>query len=450
MILSAFKSDFLQKFFIDKAILWNLIGFGISALSGPIAAFLIASRFSPELQGYYYTFASLLALSVFLELGFGTCIVQFASHEFAHLNWVRPAVLHGPMLHLHRFISLARLSLKWYIIAAFLLLIGVGMAGEIFFQRHDSLDIAWRGGWWLLCISTAGGLPLLAAMSLLTGCNEIAWTAQARILQNLVRTMALIISLLSGIGLYAPGVAAGVGTITLFFLLCFRWWPLFKQSLQAIPKVDQLSWKQEIWPFQWRIAISWVSGYLIFSTFNPILFEYEGAVVAGQFGITWAILQACGGVAQVFTNTRQPTFGILLAQKKWFELRHIWMVSLKQTVIVFLLIMGVFISAFFAINFWKPEIGARFLNWDALLPLILATLINQVIFSIATLARAEKKEPFLGISVCWGLLVLMGGIIFCNTFGINGIMWNYFVVTLGIFPWTIRLLFKTKAFSLKT
>lgn len=34
----------------------------------------------------------------------------------------------------------------------------------------------------------------------------------------------------------------------------------------------RVSWKTEIWPLQWRIALSWLSGYFIFQLFTPILF----------------------------------------------------------------------------------------------------------------------------------------------------------------------------------
>ena len=37
---------------------------------------------------------------------------------------------------------------------------------------------------------------------------------------------------------------------------------------------------------QWKIAISWTSGYLAFQLFTPLLFRYQNATVAGQMGMT--------------------------------------------------------------------------------------------------------------------------------------------------------------------
>jgi hypothetical protein len=50
------------------------VGFGMMArvwglLAGPVTMFLVASRFSPDQQGYYYTFSILLALQIFFDMG---------------------------------------------------------------------------------------------------------------------------------------------------------------------------------------------------------------------------------------------------------------------------------------------------------------------------------------------------------------------------------------------
>ena len=440
------KKSFAQ-WHIDRAIIWSIAGFAVSAVSGFGVAFFIAKLFSPELQGYYYTFAQLLALSVFLELGFSTCIVQFASHEFAHLRWSEKGRLEGPVSHLHRFISLARLSLKWYTIGAIFLFIGLGIAGEFFFQRHEVNAVSWRGAWWLLCGSTAAGFPLLALTSLLTGCNEVAWTARARLYQNIVRTIVLIVALNIGCELYAMGLSALLGVIILSIFVCCRWWNLFKLSCNRDKLTENISWKNEIWPFQWRIALSWASGYFVFSTFNPILFEFEGAVVAGQFGLTWAVIQSCGSVAQVFTNVRQPQFGSLIALQEWGKLRRIWLISMIQTAGAFLLMALLFLLFFYGIHQYYPKYAGRFLEWKMIWPLVGAAFFSQITFSIATLVRAEKKEPFLSLSIFSGLFIFFGGLLLVGICGVKGIIWNYFTMLVLSFIWSLRILSKFICFQ---
>ena len=65
---------------VDKAVFYGLLSKLWSLCSGPVTAIIIATKFTPEIQGYYYTFATILALQVFIELGLGKVILQFASH----------------------------------------------------------------------------------------------------------------------------------------------------------------------------------------------------------------------------------------------------------------------------------------------------------------------------------------------------------------------------------
>jgi hypothetical protein len=446
--MSKFIKNILSKLHIEEAILWNLIGQGFNFISWPVITLLIVKYFSKETQGYYYTFSSLLQIQMLLELGLGTCIVQFTSHEFAHLQWNQSIQLLGPVKHLHRLISVARLALKWYCIAALLLFFGVGFAGEIFFSTKTGSDLFdWRGGWWLLCLATACGFPVLALMSILNGCNEITWLARTRIFQNLTRTFVMIAALISGLALYAPGLASFTSVVIVIILTQKRWHPFIRQIKEKITLLEKISWKEEIWPLQWRIALSWASGYLMFFTFTPILFKFTDAATAGRFGMTWALVQACISAAQVFTSTRQPKFGAMIARQEWSALRRFWWLSLAQTLIVFIGMSICFVAGIFTLKFLWPEFSERILEWNAIIPILLAAFLNQSVFSIANLARAEKKEPFLTQSIVMGILVFAGSFIFVREYGVLGITWNYCGAVVIAFFWSFIILSKTEAFK---
>ena len=66
---------------IDRAVFFSIMEKVWTLPAGLVTALLIAAFFSPELQGYYYAFSSLLALQVFAELGLGTVLTCYASHE---------------------------------------------------------------------------------------------------------------------------------------------------------------------------------------------------------------------------------------------------------------------------------------------------------------------------------------------------------------------------------
>jgi len=71
---------------VDRAVGYAVLGNLTSLILGPVTVLLIAMRFSPEIQGYYYTFGSLVALQVLFEMGLGQAIIPFASHEWSSLS----------------------------------------------------------------------------------------------------------------------------------------------------------------------------------------------------------------------------------------------------------------------------------------------------------------------------------------------------------------------------
>src|ERR1035437_9872245 len=77
--------------------------------------------------------------------------------------------------------------------------------------------------------------------------------------------------------------------------------------------VEKVHYRAEIFPYQWKIALSWISGYFIFQLFNPVLFATEGAVVAGQMGMTLAALNGVQSLSMAWITTKVPLFSGLIA-----------------------------------------------------------------------------------------------------------------------------------------
>jgi hypothetical protein len=70
-----------------------------------------------------------------------------------------------------------------------------------------------------------------------------------------------------------------------------------------------IHWGTEVWHFQWRIAVSWLCGYFIFQLYNPVLFAYKGAVIAGQMGMSLTLCAALQSISISWINTKAPRFG---------------------------------------------------------------------------------------------------------------------------------------------
>ena len=71
---------------VSDAVALSVLVQAWSVLAAPVTLAAIVGRLSAAEQGYYYTFNSLLALQVFVDLGLTTVIVQFAGHKWS--SWL--------------------------------------------------------------------------------------------------------------------------------------------------------------------------------------------------------------------------------------------------------------------------------------------------------------------------------------------------------------------------
>ena len=145
-----------QKLGVDKAIFYTLVGRSFGIPVSVLTIFFIARFLSPEEQGYYYTFGSIVALQVFFELGLTGIITQFVAHEASHLKW-NGREFEGEEKYKSRLASLFRFCAKWYLVFAAAIVILLLIAGLTFFSHYDAhgKDINWALPWTLLVAGTA-------------------------------------------------------------------------------------------------------------------------------------------------------------------------------------------------------------------------------------------------------------------------------------------------------
>ena len=96
----------LKNQITDRAAIYVIATNAGQAAAGLITAIFIVRYFSPAIQGYYNTFANLLALEIFLELGLSGAITAFAAHEWAKQSLDRQGASQGTPHALSRLKSL--------------------------------------------------------------------------------------------------------------------------------------------------------------------------------------------------------------------------------------------------------------------------------------------------------------------------------------------------------
>jgi len=419
---------------IDRAVFFAVIGKVWSLPAGLITALLIAAFFSPELQGYYYTFSSVLALQVFAELGLGTVITYYASHEWAKLALDKHGRVTGDADALSRLTSLARFALKWYLAAGAAITFVLAIGGFVFFAAAGAQAFSWKVPWIALCVVTGLTLCMMPIWALLEGCNQVSSVYTYRFVQSVALSVAVWAAIYWGAGLWVASISGIAGLVVTVILIGRRHGALIRTILLTKPAGPRLQWRADMLPTQWRIALSWISGYFVFSLFTPVLFHYQGPTVAGQMGMTWALVNASMAVASGWVTPKAPRFGILIAQQKYAELdRLFW----RLTAIVFA-VTGVGALAVwtlvFGLNQLDHPFAARLLTPASTGYLLLATIIMSASLPMSTYLRAHKKEPLLALQLIIGLLTGIAVVVLGKHYSAEGVAIGYLAVTAIVTP----------------
>ena len=279
-----------------------------SGLAGIVTLAVIA-RFLGEIeQGYYYAFWSLIALQSFAELGLLIVVIAAASHEWAHLSFGSKGYLEGSPSHVARFVSLARFVSIWFAALASLFVVGAGLAGILFLDRPQYPEVSWRLPWFA-AITLSGLLLLLnSALALLEGCNQIGPVNRLRLAQAIASSAVLWIALYTNLALWSIPAMLGTSVLVGVFYVGCRYRPLFKTIIKHSGGSD-FSWRAEIWPMQWPLALQGMAAYFMYSLFVPVTFAYAGAAAAGRIGMALQIGMAVGGIASTWIAVENAANG---------------------------------------------------------------------------------------------------------------------------------------------
>jgi hypothetical protein len=430
---NSFFSRLKYSIGLDRAIAFTILARGWGSLAGVVTVLLIARFLTSVEQGYYYTFSSLVALQIVFELGFSFVILQLAAHERAHLQIQTDGTIAGDLVAHSRLASVLQKAVRWYTTGAVLMAAVLLPVGFYFFQSHrqPGIPVSWQLPWVAVVLAATLTFQMDPLFAFLEGCGRIPQVACMRFTQAFAGSLMAWAALATNHGLFAPAMIIGGQAIA---GACF----LFSQRTLLMPLLRYnttghiVSWRREIWPFQWRIAISWLCGYFIFQLFNPVLFAYRGATEAGQMGMSLTIASALSTVAIAWMSTKASPFGTLVARHEFRTLdilffRTLWQSALLLVVGVVVLLLGLAV-----VTQRFPHLAVRVLPLSIFAVLLATVFCNHLVFSEALYLRAHKREPFLPQSIAVGILTACSTLLLGKLWGAQGVTLGYFC-TSGVF-----------------
>lgn len=399
----------LNRLEVDKAVFFALALRFWQLLAGAVSLLLISGFLSREEQGFYYTFSSLLLLQMLFELGMHVVIVSHASHQWSRLRLDERGRVQGDVAAHARLGSLTRAVLRWYAAMSLLFVLGVGAAGLIFFRHRPHAGIDWQWPWLWSVVLTGVFLWSVPLHALLEGCGQVRVANLFRLLHAVASSLAVWVGLVVGAGLWVAVLA------TLMKLLCdavmigILYRPFFV-SLWRAPAGPAIDWRGDIWPMQWRLAISVAFFYFESAVLTPVIFHYQGPVVAGQVGMTWNLISTLQLAALSWVQARSAMFGMLVAERDFRRLDQVFFRLVAISTVILAVACGGVIVGVICLHglsefSWAEKLADRLLPPWPTAVLALAAIVCHLPRSQDIYLRAHRREPQLLLNIVTSSLI---------------------------------------------
>ena len=421
----------------DSSVFYGVLLKLWTILTGPIIISLISLYFSEIEQGYYYTFSSLLGLQIFIEMGIGSVIQQFSSHEWANLRFNNNGEIIGDADSLSRLISIGNISLNWFLKGSIFLILLLSIGGSFFFNSEIN-DYNWFLPWLILCLTTGVYFIHTPILSILEGCNQVKQLYKFRFFQGIVVNISVWVAIILGAGIWATVVSSFVSIFCIQIFIKKTYFKFFKNIFIKKTLGPKINWRMDMFSMQWKVALSWISGYFSFFIFTPILFKFQGPEIAGKFGMSWSIIGLVGGIALAWLSPKIPKFAILASQKKYFELDKLFwkivkIVCISSTLLaVFLLIIIHYLSSIE--NNFISSILSRIIPMAPFSFFLFGQVFVIVSVPFSSYMRSHKKEPLTLISIIQSLMIATSTYYFSNYYSLYHVALAYMLINISILP----------------
>jgi hypothetical protein len=385
------------------------------ALGGaPITLYLAATRLAPNDQGWYFVAINIVAFAQLCELGLGTIIVQFASHEWPRLRWGRTGGLDGDPGARDSIAALLVTATRWFGTAALVLFLVAGVGGSMILGGNlGGSRLGFAVLWFGLVALTALYLLVIPFVCVAEGCGDLVAVQRMRTYQAAANFLALWTGILTAGALAAAWLAA-----TAQFLIAAVW--LFRRhrgllraprTLPAVLLEGAKGVANRYRVEQGRSAQLWISLWVTPQLLAPVLLRVRGGNEAGRLGVTLAVATAPLTLAMAWLHGRYPSFGAMVAGGRTREFDALARRAATEAVSVFIAISVLLTGVVLLLPHVLPSLAARFLPPVSLLALMAGNLGGLLLQAMAGWLRAFRDEGIAGPIVAGAVAVVISSAI---------------------------------------
>ena len=403
------------------------------AISGPLTIIFLVRALTLGEQGVYYVLASVMSIQLFFELGLLNVLISQSGHLASDITSKRPYAK-------QRMSQLVSVAGRWFLVASILYaLAAIGFGWRTLADKVSTDD--WKMPLVCLSVVAAGSVALAPRLAILEGAGYRASVYKVRFFQMLLGTLAVWSTLLMGFKLWALVLSSFVQFLC-SFLATFVVHRSFFQTLQkgnedreTDVKSDEesgLKWFSEVFPLQWRVALTSIAYHVATQFFTVILVRYHGEEAAGQLGMTMSIVMAIQGMAITFIQTKFSLVSNLHGAGDREGAGELWrrsaLISTGLLVIALTSVLTVIWLLPIAERGWEN----RFIEPWQMVVLAVGCIANHGVALQGFYVLSRKGKPFLVACLigfgATAISVWVGG----ARWGVTGIVTGYALGMLGI------------------
>lgn len=368
----------------------------IIALAGaPVTLFLAATRLPPDDQGWYFVAINIVAFAQLCELGLGTIIVQFASHEWPRLRWGHGGALEGDPAARDAVAALLVAATRWFGGAALILFAVAGIGGALIFGGSARGSPAGFALFWCGFASvTAAYLVVIPFVCVCEGCGDLVPVQRMRACQAAAVLAALWTGILASGPLAAAWLAAAAQLLVAAIWLFARHGALLRAPRAPrsalLGGADALARRYRT--EQARSARLWIALWVAPQLLAPVLLRARGGDEAGRLGVTLAVATAPLTLAVAWLHGRYPSFGALVAGGRTREFDALARRATVEAVTAFVAMAAVLTGVVLILPRVLPAFAMRFLPPLSLVALMAGNLGALLLQAMAGWLRAFRDE----------------------------------------------------------
>jgi hypothetical protein len=393
--LTAPRLAWLRAFAGDAGVRATAVSRIIAIAGAPITLYLAATRLPPGEQGWYFVAINIVVFAQLCELGLGTIIVQFASHEWPRLRWGRAGGLEGDPSARDSVAALLVAATRWFGRAALVLFAVAGIGGVLIFGGSMGGSRIGFAVFWCGFVSLTS-LYLLAIpfICVCEGCGDLLAVQRMRAWQ----AVAILLALWTGIVASGPLAAAWLAA-TAQFLVAAAWLFRRHRGLLRAPRtlpallldgVKGLAarYRHE----QLRSAQLWIALWVAPQLLAPVLLRMRGGDEAGRMGVTLAIATGPLTIAIAWLHGRYPSFGAMIAEGRTPEFDALARRAATEAASVFAAMSVAILGVVLLLPYVLPQFAMRFLPPLSLVALMAGNLAALLLQAMAGWLRAFRDE----------------------------------------------------------